>query len=354
MIYSLFRFRFLLMLKFLLLLIIPFTVLAQESNNDLEFIDAENEILIEENTFHEYVSLNENKVYDIEIIVFAYQQALPNYKTYTNKTLFEDSNALELQPKPEDLNFIQTKDDLLKTLDESENPITDTPTVQESEFTVSIADEEEDKQVLAWFQHEPESYKLTSIWDRLIKQENIVPLIHQSWRQVETPFDNPTYVKLNNLPVEEIDDNEGLTNFDNSNNIVENNQNNPFENSTNYNTVNFDDGNAIQAGPYGEFPTQEEILENKINAYSDFTVTGMVALSQGRFMHFGHNLNLIRHYANDNNEMRNMVFSLTERKQLKTDELHYFDSPWIGSIVKITEYLGEEQNDENDNGEINE
>ena len=40
-----------------------------------------------------------------------------------------------------------------------------------------------------------------------------------------------------------------------------------------------------------------------------------------------------------------MVFSLTERKQLKPDELHYYDSPWFGSIVKITEYLGEDEND---------
>ena len=33
-----------------------------------------------------------------------------------------------------------------------------------------------------------------------------------------------------------------------------------------------------------------------------------------------------------------MIFSLDEKKQIKVDELNYFDSPWIGSIVKITEY----------------
>ncbi len=37
-----------------------------------------------------------------------------------------------------------------------------------------------------------------------------------------------------------------------------------------------------------------------------------------------------------------MVFTLDERRQLKTDQLNYFDSPWFGSIVKISEYVGEE------------
>lgn len=347
------------MFKFFLLIIIPFAAITQENNNDTILFDTENEMSIEENTFHEYVSLNDNKVYDVEIIVFAYQQSLPNYKTYTNKALFDDSNALDLQPKPEDVKFIQNKEELIANLNDSENPTALennqldvlTPNETDPEYTVSIDDIEEDKQVLAWFQHDPEFNQLTPIWERLLKQDNIVPLIHKSWRQIETPFDNPSYVKLNNLLPAIEDESVDLDNMDS------NAQNNTFENAISDNgAIIIGENTHFEIGPDGEFlPIPiDDIIENQTESYPDLTVSGMVALSQGRFMHFSHSLNLIRHYTDDNNEIHNMVFSLMERKQLKPDELHYFDSPWFGSIVKITEYLGEEELEENENGQINE
>lgn len=320
------------MFKIFLLLCFPFAVYSQINNDN---VGSENDLLSEqETTFHHYVSLNDNKIYDVEIIVFAYKNALPNYKTYTNKELFDYSNALDLQLKPEDLDFIQSKESFdnniinstSNTTDTNSNTNTNTNTKtsssssSSSEFTVSISDDQQDKQVLTWFLHDPNDYKLTSIWSRLSNQDNIVPLIHQSWRQNESPFDNPTYIKLNNLPEE-----------DEVKEVFNNGTNNPIENSINADM---------------DFLTEEDLLENKLNAYSDFTVTGMVALSQGRFMHFGHSLNLIRQYQTESNVTKSMVFSLTERKQLKPDELHYFDSPWFGSIVKITEYLGEESNED--------
>jgi len=305
--------------KFFLLLIIPTVLFAQDRNIQTSEIGEEDQLSEEATTFHEYVSLNENKVYDIEIIVFAYNQALPNYKTYTNKFIYDDSEALELQAKPDDIDFLK-QNLIIDNESESKNE-NDINTQPETNLTVPIDDIEEDQFVLTWFQHQPEYYKLTPIWDRLINNDNITPLIHQSWRQIETPFDNPTYVKLNNL----ID------------------QDNTTDNDTLNNTdINLNAG--IRFTDNIENDINEEVVEDDtLGYYPDFTVTGMVALSQGRFMHFGHKLNLIRRYLDENNENQQMVFSLSERKQLKTDELHYFDSPWFGSIVKITEYTGEEQ-----------
>jgi len=297
---------------------------AQDRNIQTSEFGEEDQLSEDSITFHEYVSLNENKVYDIEIIVFAYNQTLPNYKTYTNKIIYDDSEALELQPKPEDIDFL--KQNLIGDNENEIKNVNDISTQPETNLTVPIDDIEEDQYVLTWFQHQPEYYKLTSIWDRLIKNDNITPLIHQSWRQIETPFDNPTYVKLNNIiPDENTIDNDKLNN-------VENDINDDLK-------FTHDIQNDI---------SEEVVDDDMLGYYPDFTVTGMVALSQGRFMHFGHKLNLIRRYLDENNENQQMVFSLSERKQLKTDELHYFDSPWFGSIVKITEYTGEEQLGEDD------
>ena len=69
------------MFKYLILLFFPITILAQQTS------PIDEDLLLEENGIQQYVSLEDNKVYDIEIIVFAYQHPLPNYKTYTNKAI---------------------------------------------------------------------------------------------------------------------------------------------------------------------------------------------------------------------------------------------------------------------------
>jgi hypothetical protein len=43
----------------------------------------------------EYISLNTQKVYDVEIIVFAYDTPLPNAQTYGNKPVYDTSLAFE-------------------------------------------------------------------------------------------------------------------------------------------------------------------------------------------------------------------------------------------------------------------
>ena len=290
------------MIRFVTALLFSFNAIAQ--------VSFEQESINPNKDESKYVSLQDNKVFDVEIIVFAYKTPLPNNKTYRNKAIYDDSQALYLQYKPDNLDFIINTEQAPDDLPEIEG--------QKKEYTVSIDTEENKNQALVWFEHPPQARQLTAIWGRLSKKQNIIPLVHRAWRQVETPFNDPTYVNIKTA-VDSLD-------------LID--------------TTN-------------ELP--EEVLQYPISiaAYPDFSLSGMVALSKGRFTHFGHKLNLFRVYHQLQQDQQqqvqelpldniteNMVFSLSERKQLKTDELHYFDSPWFGSIVKITEYTGAQENEE--------
>jgi hypothetical protein len=247
------------------------------------------QILCAQQSLPKYVSLADHKVFDVEIIIFAYKKALPNPNTYTNKAIFDDSEAIELQTKPPQLLMLKSPDN--DAIEPTENN-----NINENDFTIPLLGEQNNKQALTWFAHDETEFKLVPIWDRLLKQDHIIPLIHKSWRQDETPFGNPVYVKIGNIPA-------------NLNDILS-----PI--------------------------STEDDISPLATIYDDYSVQGMIALSKGRFMHFSHSINLFRSYQTGEqlSETKNMVFSLTERKQVKTDELHYFDSPWIGSIVKITEF----------------
>ncbi|HHL31321.1 MAG TPA: hypothetical protein ENJ41_01960 [Oceanospirillales bacterium] len=246
------------------------------------------QILYAQQPLPKYVSLADHKVFDVEIIIFAYKKALPNPNTYINKAIFSDSQALELATKPPHLL-------LLKNPDSDAIEATENNTAKEG-LSIPLLATENSMQALTWFAHDKTAFKLTPIWDSLLKNEGIIPLIHKSWRQEESPFENPVYVKINNI-------------------------------SPNHNDA---------LSPV----STEGNLRSLATIYDDYSVQGMVAFSKGRFMHFSHRLNLFRSYQTGEQltETKNMIFSLTERKQIKTDELHYFDSPWIGSIVKITEF----------------
>ena len=242
----------------------------------------------------EYVYLEKNKVYDVEIIVFAYKYAaLPNHLTYTNTPFFDEATAYVLSDKPD--NFSVIKDETVKP--------------ENDEFTIEINEKKNTKQALVWFEHNKSHFNLTTIWEKLLKQENITPLIHRAWRQPETAFEKPQYVKLTTSTYKESE----ITN------IAEDTMVTPLN---------------------LEVTTEGEVIENTEPELLDYSITGKVALSKGRFLHFGHKINLVRSYLIDE-EQKSMVFSLTERKQLYPNELNYFDSPWFGSIVKITEVNGD-------------
>lgn len=280
------------MYKCLILLLLPCLLIAQEPTE------------VEQNPLQQYVSLEDNKVYDIEIIVFAYQKALPNYKSYTNSAIFDDTLAIDLTLKPDDIPYVQM--DLINSDENQEEPLVD-----KDDYTVPLDDTKSNQQILAWFNHNEDDFKLKNIWNKLIKQSNITPLIHRSWRQTETPFQEPTYV-----------------------NII-----NPLPEKNSFSSTNsFSDNNSLN----DENLLVDDSLLNDPEILEDLTLTGMVALSKGRYMHFENKLNLYRILKDeDGNVVKNIIFSLNERRQLKTDQLNYFDSPWIGSIVKITEFTGE-------------
>ena len=269
------------MIKLVILLSLSFSVFSQDSTEYTESFNTP-----------KYASLNESKVYDVEIIVFAYNSPLPNYTTFDNKAMFDDSKSIELLTKPQNSPFTKS----IEVTQSDEKSLEQ----KQPELTVSLQEDTNKIEALAWFEHDLEHYKLTNLWKKLSKHANITPLIHKAWRQTETEFSNPIYVKISN-----IDDN-----------LI----------------PNVNTGSDLN-------PTQEFI-------FPDLSLNGMVALSKGRYMHFGHSLNLIRTYKDVDNEDKNMIFSLNERRQLKTDKLNYFDSPWIGSIVKITEFTGELNNEE--------
>ncbi len=223
----------------------------------------------------EYISSNTQKVYDMEIIVFAYDTPLPNTQTYGNKPIYDTSLAYELDYKPDDMA-------ILKKADKKEN---------EGQYTIDIDGESDSYLVLAWFEHDASKFQLTSVWDKLQNNQKTTPLIHRAWRQPETLFESPQYINI--LP-----------------------------------------SNRIADRIIGE----------------DMAVTGQVALSKGRYLHFTNQLNLFRSINVTNekdymDETQNLIFSLTEREQVKSGELHYFDNPWFGTLVKITQYKGETTNE---------
>ncbi|MBL4661495.1 MAG: hypothetical protein JKY19_14145 [Alcanivoracaceae bacterium] len=328
------------MLRLIIPLLFSSIICAQENLNISDKFESKDKVFPIKSGVHKYIALQDSKVYDVEIIIFAYRNSLPNNKTYRNKSLFADSDALTLQLKPRYLPYIQPVDSENNENNENaeyiQNPdLTinnnnpDIKTTNTTEYTISIEDDEEDIHVLSWFEHKPESYKLTPIWKRLLQQQNIVPLLHKAWRQTETPFDNPTYVKISNIISHETNDEQSINTA-------------PGILINTLDSTEYD----IDASNSNNIPQNIEDSNDQSVLYSDFTINGKVALSQGRFMHFGHNLNLFRLYHNEENKLQNMYFSLIERRQIKPDELHYFDSPWLGSIVKITEYIGEEKNEE--------
>lgn len=327
------------MSKLLTLLFLSFTLFAQQQSV-LEEGDA-----VIENPSYKYVPLADNKVYDVEIIVFAYRNALPNDKTFHNKAVFDDSKALSLDVKPDDypeIDYVMFEVPATNTSESNKtndklNGKTNGTNTTDNEYTIPLEEADDDKQVLVWFEHTPEEFKLTPIWNRLVKKVNIVPLIHKAWRQPETPFEDPTYVKLNNSLPNELLEIEKITPNDVFIEVLDRPSLEVIGNTAVLSAMTID--------AQGNFITDEEDTELHENRYADFTLTGMVALSQGRFMHFGNKLNLFRTYNSDDNTLKNMIFSLIERKQMNTDELNYFDSPWFGSIVKITEYTGEQEDD---------
>lgn len=265
------------MFKYLILTIFCFSVLAQDSSGRLQYSGNNGSVS------YRYVSMQDNKVFDVEIIVFAYLQPLPNYHTFQNKPIVDDSLAMILQIAPANLPKIKPATD-------SSNDASK----QAEKLTVAIADEVNKQQALVWFEHTQDEFQLTDVWKKLVKNNTIKPLLHRAWRQPDTAFENPVYVKINN-------------------------QYNDFQTESDYN----------QSGGMLERNT------------TDFSLSGMVALSKGRYRHFDNKINLFRKYKDRNGEQKNMVFDLTEKRQIKPDKLHYFDSPWLGCIVLITEFSGE-------------
>ncbi len=224
----------------------------------------------------EYISLSKQKVYDIEIIVFAYDTPLPNAQTYGNKPIYDTSLAYELDFKPDGMSTI-------KKAEVQENS---------SQYTIDIDGKGDSILALAWFEHDSSKFQLTNIWDKLQNNQNTTPLIHRAWRQPQTAFKSPQFVKVNSITQD---------------------NNNEYDREV---------------------------------SYTDNTILGQVALSKGRYLHFTNQLNLFRSINATNekgymDELQNLVFSLTERKQVKSRELHYFDNPWFGTLVKITRYKGE-------------
>lgn len=256
------------MIKYFTLALITFNVFAQDIKAP------------------EYIPLASQKVFDVEIIVFAYTTALPNAKTYRDKPIFDDSLAYSLNFKPEEAELI--KNESAQNTDE--------------EFTINIDKKESPLLALAWFEHQATQFQLNSIWDKLQAQESTTPLIHRAWRQPETLFESPQFVRINTLTDLELDTEE------------------------NYKNISIDE-NLTQPN-------------NKI--------IGQVALSKGRYMHFTNQINLVKTLEQvSEDDRKNMIFSLTERQQVKNGELHYFDNPWFGTLVKVTQFDGEQSNEDN-------
>ena len=240
-------------LKSIIWIVLPISVFAQSTKSP------------------EYVSLSDNSVYDIEIIVFAYKTALPNAETYTNKPLVNLSETYELLKKKANQPYLRNTSDKQSV----------------DNYTIAIDGKKEGLEALVWFEHNASDFQLSAFWNKLKGSADIKPLIHRAWRQPETPFESPQYINIS--------------------------------------TVNVS----------GTIYSPDEV------SFPNYSILGKVALSKGRYTHFGNKINLIR----SNQNAKNMVFDLTERKQIKKDELHYFDSPWLGAIVKISKYTGETSNE---------
>ncbi len=221
----------------------------------------------------EYIPLGEQKVYDVEIIIFAYDKILPNTYTYTNKPIFDTSLAFELAFKPDDVA-------LIKKAEVKEN---------NGQYTIDINGKQSSDLVLAWFEHDASQFQLTNVWEKLQNNPTITPLMHRAWRQPETEFESPQFVKVSSIPEQNYTDDDSMISYPNN------------------------------------------------------SILGQVALSKGRYLHFSNQLNFFRsqNLNEEAEDRRNFVFSITEREQVKSGELHYFDNPWFGMLAKITQYTGE-------------
>lgn len=291
--------------KFITLLVLPFIVTAQNTTDNL----SPDEQAIKGH--HQYVSTENGKIYDIEIIIFAYKNALPNANTYQDKFTINHDNALWLQPKPADLMETLSNGSMVQ---DQQNLANNSHSSQDNtkEYTVNIGETTDKQKILAWFQHNPQHHKLSAIWQRLLKNSNIVPLSHQNWRQQQTAFDSPVYVNIGH----------------------QNNSNNPIEADSEMSVE--DDFSTTE----NSNNSLDALILTEQEVFPDFHLTGKVALSKGRFIHFSNHLKLYRQYYDGDGYLKNMTFSLQERRQIKPNELHYFDSPWLGSIVKVTEFTG--------------
>ncbi len=296
--------------KLTLLLILSFITHAEPSAQSDQPLNHNSDV-----GHHRYVSVKDGRIYDVEIIVFAYKNALPNAKTYHDTSIINDQHALSLLPKPVDLTEILSPELHDQGI---QNPSISTASPQKNakEYTVNIGKKIDQHKLLAWFKHKPEQLKMTAIWQRLQKNGNIVPLFHESWRQQQTDFDEPIYIKIGH------NDNEANMNKEQQ------------QNDSNFSNNNTDVTSLTDNEDIAFTDTKNQSIQ------PDYHLTGMVALSKGRFMHFGNQLKLYRQYYDDEGYMQHMTFSLLERRQIKSNELHYFDSPWLGSIVKVTEFTG--------------
>jgi len=235
---------------------------------------------------------NQRGVYDIEMIVFAKKLPQPSASSIKNARNIDVSDARILDYNEESL-------PLFRPIEEA----TTDNEGQNNQWNIPIKAKKNLMQVLVWYYQNPEKdFKLNAVTDKLKTDIHIETLMHLRWRQVPTRFTNPQYIAINSA----------VTNVKTDKEIpIDQTQNNMFS------TVK----------PQQTF-SREEITPQLT---PDFTVSGKVALSVGRFMHFHVKLNLFR----VNEYMENIIYVIEQQRQIKLGRLHYFDHPEFGVILKV-------------------
>ncbi|MCF6300108.1 MAG: peptidoglycan binding protein CsiV [Proteobacteria bacterium] len=235
---------------------------------------------------------NQRGVYDIEMIVFARKLPQPSASSIKNADVIDFSDARVLDHNEELLPLFQ--------------PIEEATTHTEGQndsWNIPINKKKNLMRALVWYYQNPEKdFRLTAVADKLKTDRQLKTLMHVRWRQAPTSFRRPQYIAINSaaeddrinseIPIGEIQD-------------------------SIFNTTE----------PQQRFRHEETTPQ----LIPDFTVSGKVAFSSGRFRHLHVKLNLIR----VNEDMENIVYAIEEQRRIRVNTLHYFDHPAFGVIIKI-------------------
>lgn len=223
----------------------------------------------------EYLTLKQNDViYDVDVIVFARNLAQPATESVKKLQPIKTESVKQLAPWNGESELI-----LYPQTNTTQSTTTD-------EWQVPIEEQAPTVKALSWvIMSNSMNHPLIN---RLSANPTFKPLYRQKWRQPASSFNAPMYIEVSNLPQQ-----------------PENQFGNTYSNDSRYNAMSL---------------------------YDDFSIDGQVAFSQQRFSHLHVKMNLYR----QNFDGDQILYEISQKKQVELNEWNYFDHQQFGILAKVT------------------